>query len=78
MSAELRELRARITVEADAALDCVAKGSGRDRSEIARDVLHVWALEQMTIANLLMSKLKAEGLLAAVERHQSGNKVNTP
>lgn len=63
MSTELRELRARITVEADAALDAVAKGSGTDRS---------WALQQITIVRLLNSRLAAEGIGAASERHESG------
>lgn len=70
---ELRELRARITVEADAALDAVARGSGLDRSEIARDVLHKWALEQIDIASLLSSRLQAEGIGEAAERRESGD-----
>lgn len=72
MAAELRELRARITVEADAALDAVAKGTGVDRSEIVRDVLHRWGVEQIKVATLLKSRLKAEGLEEAAERRESG------
>lgn len=74
MPAELRELRARITVEADAALDAVARGSGLDRSEIVRDVLHKWALQQIATMTLLDARLKAEGITAAPERRESGGR----
>lgn len=69
---ELRELRARITVETDAALDSVANGKGLDRSEIVREVLHKWALEQITVSSLLLNRLEAEGLAGAPARRESG------
>lgn len=67
MSPELRDLRAKITVETDAVLDAIAKAEGRDRSEIVREVLHAWAVSQIDAipekARLLQQRLKAEGLL---------------
>jgi hypothetical protein len=67
MTAELRDLRAKITVESDAALDVVSRVTGKDRSEIVRDIIHRWALEQVSISTLLGQRLKAEGVQAAGE-----------
>lgn len=62
MAVELRDLRAKITVEADAALDAESRSSGRDRSEIVRDVLHAWAVDRIDMAKLLLRRLESEGL----------------
>lgn len=62
MSAELRDLRAKVTVETDAALDAASKTSGKDRSEIVREVLHGWALDEIRRATLLNARLRAEGI----------------
>lgn len=70
---ELRDLRAKITVETDATLDTISRVSGKDWSEIVREVLHRWALEQVTISTLLQARLKAEGLTEASEGG-SGNR----
>ena len=67
MADELRDLRAKITVKADAVLDVMAKarsikhGRPVDRSEIVREILHAWALEYIVINNLLDARLRAEG-----------------
>lgn len=65
MSADLRDLRAKITVETDCALTATSRARGMDRSEIVREVLHVWAQQQIDAAMLLQKQLIAEGLLAA-------------
>jgi hypothetical protein len=62
MADELRDLRAKISVQTDAALDAHSRISGRDRSDIAREILHRWALEQVAIATLLDARLRAEGI----------------
>lgn len=67
MTAELRDLRAKITVESDAALDAVSRVTGKDRSELVRDIVHRWALEQVSISTLLAARLHAEGITAASE-----------
>lgn len=67
MTVELRDLRAKITVEADSALDVVSRVTGKDRSEIVRDIIHKWALEQVAISTLLQARLKAEGFPTASE-----------
>lgn len=62
MADELRDLRARISVETDAVLDAVCRSEGRDRSEIAREVLHAWALQKIAFADSLARRLEAEGI----------------
>ena len=67
MADELRDLRAKISVQTDAALDAHSRVTGRDRSEIVRDILHKWSLEQIAICTLLDARLRAEGLVEALE-----------
>jgi Ribbon-helix-helix protein, copG family len=67
MADELRDLRAKITVETDAVLDAISRVRGVDRSEIVREVLHKFALEHVAIGSLIDARLKAEGLGAAGE-----------
>lgn len=67
MADELRDLRAKITVQADAVLDAISRVRGVDRTEIVREVLHKWALEQVAISTLIDARLRAEGMGAAGE-----------
>lgn len=67
MADELRDLRAKITVETDAVLDAISRVRGVDRSEIVREVLHKFALEHVAIGTLIDARLRAEGLNAADE-----------
>lgn len=67
MSEELRDLRAKITVQTDAVLDTLSKVRGVDRSEIVREVLHKFALEHIAISTLLDARLRSEGFPAADE-----------
>ena len=61
-AAELRDLRAKITVETDAVLDALHRVTGKDRSEIVRDWLHEKASEYIRIQTVLHARLKAEGI----------------
>lgn len=72
MSAELQDFRAKITSETHCALEAVSRSSGRDRSEIAREILHKWALEQIHGATVLHKLLQAEGL-SGIAEGVSGN-----
>lgn len=67
MAADLRELRARITIETDAVLDAMAAVLDKERAEIVRDVLHKWAEQQVAIATLTHKRLRAEGVSVAQE-----------
>lgn len=67
MADELRDLRAKITIQADAVLDAICRVRGIDRSEIVREVLHKFALEYIAIGTLTDARLRAEGLSEAEE-----------
>ncbi len=64
---DLRDLRAKISVETDAALDAEHHATGEDRSEIVRKILHAWASQRIDSATVLLRRLKAEGLPVAGE-----------
>ena len=62
MSLPLIDLRAKISVEADAVLEAVQRSTGKDKSEVVRDVLHKWACCEIHAANVLQGILKREGI----------------
>ncbi len=66
MSAELKDFRAKITAETDAVLEAINRSDGRDKSEIAREVLHEWAMSRIHEATILDRLLQAEGLKGIV------------
>lgn len=67
MSAELKDFRGKITTEIDVVLEAKARATGRDRAEIARDVLQAWALRELHEARMTMHLAAAQGLEAASE-----------
>lgn len=67
MADELRDLRAKITIQADAVLDAISRVRGIDRSEIVREVLHKFALEYIAIGTITDARLRAEGEIGAGE-----------
>lgn len=67
MADELRDLRVKITVATDAVLDAIAQVGGRDRNDVAREVLDKWAADRIHESSLIDKRLKAEGLLALCE-----------
>ena len=66
-TAELRDLRARISVSADVAIDVECKRLGLDRSELVREILDKWADDRIHAAQALIAGLSAEGIEAASE-----------
>ena len=65
MSLPLIDLRAKVTPEADAVLEAVQRATGNDKSEVVRDVLHKWAMNEIHAASVLQSILQREGLSGA-------------
>lgn len=65
MSLPLIDLRAKVTPEADAVLEAVQRATGKDKSEVVRDVLHKWAMNEIHAASVLQSILQREGLSGA-------------
>lgn len=61
MSQELRDFRGKVTPETDAVLEALNRATGRDKSEIAREVLHRWAAEQLEAAKVMVRLAAGEG-----------------
>ena len=61
MSADLKDLRTKVTTRTDAVLEAINRATGRDKCELAREVLDKWAAEQIHAASLIDHMLKAEG-----------------
>lgn len=62
MAAPLKDFRGKITAEADCVLEAMNRVSGKDRSEIVRDILHDWALLKIEEHSVLTRLLRDEGL----------------
>lgn len=70
MSLPLIDLRAKITHETDCVLTCMTNASGKDRSEIVREILHEWSLNKINELRLLNSALIVAGLEGIVEERR--------
>lgn len=62
MSSELRDLRAKITIETDCVLEAMNRQTGKDKSEIVRGILHDWAVGHIGMARILDKLLISEGI----------------
>ncbi|HEY1723997.1 MAG TPA: hypothetical protein VGF89_01135 [Steroidobacteraceae bacterium] len=62
MSEKLKDFRGKITPEIYVALEAESRVSGRTHSEIAREVLHRWALEKLHISSVVEGLAAAEGI----------------
>lgn len=67
MSLPLIDLRAKITVETDAVLEAIHRTTGKDKSEIIRDVLHKWAAAEIHASNVLTQILLRKEITSADE-----------
>jgi hypothetical protein len=61
MSLDLRDLRTKITPEAEIALEVEAAITGRDKSEIVRELVQEWAERRIHAATVLADRLRREG-----------------
>lgn len=62
MAEPLVDFRGKITVETDCVLRALSRAEGRDKSEIAREVLHTWAATRLQAHRVLDGLLRSEGL----------------
>lgn len=62
MSIPLVDFRGKITHRTDAVLEALHQATGRDRSEIVREVLADWAAAKIHEASLIDQRLRREGL----------------
>ena len=62
MSLPLIDLRARVTARTDAVLESRHRSTGKDKSEIAREVLDAWAVLEIHASNVLQKTLLREGI----------------
>jgi len=69
MSADLKDFRGKITRETDVALEAESRVSGRDRADIAREILHAWAAKKLHEASVL-SALALSGGIAGIPRER--------
>lgn len=44
--ADLRDLRAKVTSESDQMLEAVSRATGKDKSELVREIVHQWFVEK--------------------------------
>jgi hypothetical protein len=58
----LRDLRAKISVEADIVLKARSRALGKDVSEVVRDVLHEWASRELEASRMLEGLARIEGI----------------
>lgn len=70
MSLPLIDFRGKITTETHVALEALHRATGMDRQEIARDVLHRLASEQLYASSVMQKLMTAEGLSAACPGHR--------
>lgn len=62
MAAPLKDFRGKITAETDCVLEAMSRVTGKDRAELAREVLHDWASDRLEERIILNGLLKAQGL----------------
>ncbi len=62
MSLDLHDCRCKLTPEGWAAVSAKARATGKDQSEVIREIVHSFALEEIRAATLLNAALTSEGL----------------
>jgi len=67
MSADLKDFRGKITVETHCVLEAENRVSGEDKSVIARQVLHEWAIQKLRVAKVTDALLRSEGMPGIAE-----------
>jgi hypothetical protein len=74
VSTELKDFRGKITIETHVALEAEARVSGRDRADIAREILHAWAAKKLHEASVLSGLALAEGIAGSPRESRGGRR----
>lgn len=77
MSAELHDLRGKITTRTHCALEARSQATGKDRAEIVREILDAWAADECHAAMVLHRSLVAQGL-RGIDSGSAGNRREGP
>lgn len=67
MSLDLRDVRAKLSIEGDCALEAESRVTGKDKSQLIREIVDEWAKGRIHAATVLLSLLQREGVGAASE-----------
>jgi hypothetical protein len=78
VAVELKDLRAKITPRTNAVLEALNRSTGRDKSEIARDILDKWAADQIHAATLIDRMLAVEGEPGITEGSAGNGRESRP
>ncbi len=70
MSADLKDFRGKLTPLAWCWLEAEHRATGKDQSEIVRDLVHAWALERANAAIEARKLMEAEGIAGNVREPQ--------
>ena len=57
MSTELRDLRAKIFADDDQVLEAVSMATGKEKSELVREIVHEWAGSKLREVQLIVRLL---------------------
>ena len=78
MCTDFADLRAKINRRADAVLTAKSAATGKDKSELVREILDEWAAQELHAATVMHRLLRSEGLAGEDERHESGTRAASP
>ena len=70
MAVDLKDFRGKITPLAWCYLEAEHRATGRDQSEIVREILHDWASSKHVAATVAGGLLEAEGISGDVRERQ--------
>lgn len=67
MALPLVDARIKVTLHTDAVIELEHRKTGKDKSEIAREVLHAWAMSRFDDLRLLKTIMDSKGLRGELE-----------
>lgn len=67
MSEPLRDFRGKFTAATDVMLEARARVTGKDKSEICREVMHEWAMRELDVAKVAHRLAAVEGISMSTE-----------